>query len=139
MYFSKNMGKNEAGTSADSITASQRADVPSDSFPGEVPAGFFAIQYRNFQGQEKTFIAQAGSAYRKSNHICVMVEPGGSLITLSRDRILNLNDVEAAFPQRVAPGQEWPNPRERRVLNYHKHGKTSSALYESLRAKYPNW
>jgi hypothetical protein len=136
------MDKDEIGSPGDPVPASQRVDVSSDSLQGptgEAPAGSFAIQYRNFQGQEKTFIAQAGSAYRNKNHICVKVEPSGSIIALSRERILNLNEVEAAFPQRVAPGQAWPNPRERRVLNYHKGGKTTSAIYESLRAKYPNW
>jgi hypothetical protein len=129
-YFSKTMGRREAGSSADSLPGSQRV---------EAPAGSFAIQYRDFRGQERTFIAQSASARRVKNHIRVKVAPKGLLITLSRDRILNLAEVEAAFPQRVAPGQEWPNPRERRILNYHKAGKTTSPLHESVRAKYPNW
>ena len=141
-YFSKTMGKGESGRSADSVTVSQRADIPESAFaspPAKVRAGSIAIQYRNFRGQEKTFIAEAASAERVRNHISVKVEPKDLRIILSRDRILNLAEVEAAFPQRVAPGQEWPNPRERRILNYHKAGKTSSPLYESIRAKYPNW
>jgi hypothetical protein len=141
-YFSKTMGKSEAGPPGPSISLSQRTDVPAGSFGGasaNVPAGSFAIQYRDFRGQERTFIAQADSAYRVKNHISVKVAPQGRRIALSRDRILNLSDVEAAFPQRVAPGQEWPSARERRILNYHKAGKTTSPLYESIRAKYPSW
>lgn len=107
--------------------------------PSSVPAGSFTIRYRNFQGQEKTFIAQAASARRDKNHISVKVAPKGARIVLSRDRIQNLSEVEGAFPQRVAPGQEWPTPRERQILNYHKQHKSTSALYVSLCAKYPNW
>ncbi len=106
---------------------------------GFAPAGSMAIHYRNFQGQERTFIAEIGSARRDKNHISVQVAPKGTRIVLSRDRIQNLSEVENAFPQRVAPGQAWPTPRERQILNYHKERKSTSPLYESLRAKYPNW
>jgi hypothetical protein len=104
-----------------------------------VPAGSLAVRYRNFRKEEKTFIAEVGSAQRDKNHISVKVAPKGMRIVLSRDRIQNLSEVESAFPQRVAPGQAWPTPRERQILNYHKKRHSSSPLYESLRAKYPNW
>jgi hypothetical protein len=67
------------------------------------------------------------------------VAPKGQQITLSRDRIQNLQEVERQMPQRIEPGQEWPNKRERQVLNYHKKYKSTSPLYEKIRAKYPNW
>ena len=98
-----------------------------------------AIQYRNFRGQGKTFVAGLASARRTKNHITVKVSPQGKRIVLSRDRILNLSEVEAAFPQRLAPGQDRPTPRERQVLTYHKNRRSTSPLYESIRAKYPNW
>jgi hypothetical protein len=141
-YFSKTMGKGDAARLRASVTFSQRADVPASSAidqPAEVTAGSFVIHYRNFRGQEKTFVAQAASARRNMNHITVKVAPKGRRIALSRDRILNLNEVEAAFPQRVAPGQDWPTPLERQVLNYHIKRRSSSPRYESIRAKYPNW
>jgi hypothetical protein len=98
-----------------------------------------AIQYRNFQGQNKTFYADARSLHREKNHIAAKVAPKGKQITLSRDRIQNLQEVESQMPQRVAAGQNWPTPRERQVLNYHKKHGTTSPLYEKIRAKYPNW
>ena len=97
------------------------------------------IRYRNFRNEEKTFTSDASTIHRKQNHLSVQVVPSGERIALSRSRILNLPEVEASFPQRVAPDQPWPNPRERQVLNYHKKHGTTSGLYEQIRAKYPNW
>ncbi len=136
-YFSKTMGKAEATAPAETVTVSQPPEA--EPYAGPAPAGSFAIRYRNFRGQEKSFIAEAASARRKKNHIIVRVEPKRVTISLSRDRILNLSDVEAAFPQPVAPGQEWPTGAERRVLTYHKGRGSTSPLYEKIRAKYPNW
>jgi hypothetical protein len=113
-----------------------------DSTPGTTansPASSIAIQYRNFQGQNKTFYADARSLHREKNHIFAKVAPKGQQITLSRDRIQNLQEVERQIPQRVEHGQEWPNKRERQVLNYHKKYGTTSPLYEKIRAKYPKW
>jgi len=127
--------------------------------PVEVPAGSIAIQYRDFRGRDRTFVAEADSARRIRNHLSVKVssdrwhtvairnpqtgEPmKGSKerrIVLSRDRIKNLAEVESAIPQRVAPGQAWPSPRERQVMGYHTKNHSTSPLYESVRAKYPNW
>lgn len=101
--------------------------------------GSVAISYLNFKGELKTFNVEAGSAVRKKNHWSVKTSPRSCRIALSRDRIQNLSEVEAAFPQRVAPGQAPPTPRERQVLAYHKKYKTTSPLYEEIRAKYPNW
>ena len=98
-----------------------------------------SIRYRNFAGEERTFTAEKDSLVRKNNHLVGRVAPTGHKITLSRDRIQNLSEVEAAMPQRVAPGQGWPTPRERQILGYHKKHGTTSARYEQVRAKYPNW
>ena len=127
-YFSTSVGKSSA------------APPPLDfRQPAEVPAGSIAIQYRNFQGQGKTFVAQIASARRTSNHISVKVAPKGARIFLSRDRIVNLNDVEAAFAQRGRNWQNVPTPRERQVLAYHQKRRSTSPLYQSIRAKYPDW
>ena len=97
------------------------------------------IRYRNFAGQDRTFVAEKDSLVRKRNHLVGRVEPTGGKIALSRDRIQNLEEAESGLKSRIAPGQEWPTGRERRVLGYHmKHG-TSSPLFEKIRAKYPNW
>ncbi|HVN19185.1 MAG TPA: hypothetical protein VMU05_10445 [Dongiaceae bacterium] len=98
-----------------------------------------SIRYRNFAGQERTFSAELGSMVRKNNHLIARVAPIGSKITLSRDRIQNLAEVEAAMPRRVELGQPWPTPRERQILGYHKKHGTTSPRYEQVRAKYPNW
>lgn len=103
------------------------------------PAGSVTIQYRNFQGQNKTFYADARSLHREKNHIRATVAPKSQQISLSRDRIQNLQEVERQMPQRVEAGQEWPNKKERQVLSYHKKHGTTSPLYEKIRAKYPKW
>lgn len=97
------------------------------------------IRYRNFAGQERTFTAERDSIVRKQNHLVARVVPTGRKITLSRDRIQNLNEVDAAIPQRVAAGQPWPTPRERQILNYHKKHGSTSPRFEQVRTKYPNW
>jgi len=97
------------------------------------------IRYRNFAGQDRTFVAEMDSLVRKGNHLVGRVEPNGEKIALARDRIQNLEEVEAGPTQRVAPGQPLPTPRERQVLGYHKKHGTSSPLFEKIRAKYPNW
>jgi hypothetical protein len=107
---------------------------------GSAPAGSVAIQYRNFQDQAKTFYADRSSLHREKNHIIAKVAPKGQQISLSRDRIQNLREVEGEMPrQRVDAGQDWPNKRERQVLGYHSKNHTTSPLYEKIRAKYPKW
>jgi hypothetical protein len=141
-YFSKKMGKGDTARASDSITFTEPGNRTADSpawASANVPAGSFAIRYRDFRGQERTFVAQAASAQRNKNHIRVQVAPKGARIVLARNRILNLNEVDAAFPQRLEPGQDWPTPRERQVMTYHKKRRSTSPLYESIRAKYPNW
>ncbi len=109
------------------------------SQPASAPAGSVTIHYKNFQGQNKTFYADARSLHREKNHIRATVAPKNQQISLSRDRIQNLQEVERQMPQRVDPGQEWPNKKERQVLSYHKKHGTTSPLYEKIRAKYPKW
>ena len=106
---------------------------------GSAPAGSVTIQYRNFQGQAKTFYADGRSLHREKNHINATVAPKSQQISLARDRIQNLQEVERQMPQRVEAGQDWPNKKERQVLNYHKKHRTTSPLYEKIRAKYPKW
>jgi len=97
------------------------------------------IRYRNFAGQDRSFVAELSSVVRRKNHLVAKVVPTGTKVSLSRDRIQNLTEVEAAMPQSVAPGQEWPSRVERQILSYHKKHGTTSARYQQVRAKYPNW
>jgi hypothetical protein len=104
------------------------------------PASPVHIRYRNFQGQEKTFTADKESLRRTRNHIIARVAPTGENISLSRDRIQNLLEVEEAVPQvSDAARRSGPTARERRVLAFHKKRNSTSPLYERIRAKYPDW
>ncbi len=138
MYFDTALAQRAGGAGQPVITA--RPASVQKTFHGDfAPVRAMAIRYRNFEGQEKTFTADAESAERRKHHLVVRVAPTGQHLSLARDRILNLAEVESAFTQRVAPEQDWPTPRERQVLNYHKKHRSSSPLYEKIRAKYPNW
>jgi hypothetical protein len=125
--------------------AADAQPAPARGAPAKIPRGNWqprqpiTVRYRNFQEREQTFTAEADSCRREKNHISVLVAPTGRRITLRRDRIANLAEVEERCAQRVPPGQAWPTPRERQVLNYHKKHKSTSALYEKIRAKYPDW
>lgn len=103
------------------------------------PEHSVSIRYVNFVGQNRDFSAERDSLVRKRNHIVAQVAPTGKKITLFRDRIQNLSEVEAYASQRVEPGQNWPTGRERQILNYHKKHGTTSQRYEEVRAKYPSW
>ncbi len=104
-----------------------------------LPGHSLMIEYRNFQGQQKTFTADRESLQRKGNHIVARVAPTGERISLSRDRIQNLSEVEEALPKVDESKPPGPNGRERQVLSYHKKYKSTSPLYEKIRAKYPDW
>ena len=103
------------------------------------PTNPIEIRYTNHRGESRTFTGDRSSLVRRKEHIVVKVAPTGRAITLARKRITNLSEVEAAMPQRVEPGQDWPSARERQVLSYHKKHGSTSPLYEKIRAKYPNW
>jgi hypothetical protein len=103
------------------------------------PVQPITIRYRNFAGQDRTFVAELESVVRKGNHLVGRVAPTGRKIALLRERIQNLGEVDSQLPQRVASGQPWPTPRERQVLGYHKKHGTSSPVFDKIRAKYPDW
>jgi hypothetical protein len=98
-----------------------------------------SIRYVNYVGQSRDFSAELESICRKKNHLVARIAPTGRKITLSRERIQNLAEVEALLPKRVEPGQDWPTRVERQILIYHKKHGTTSPRYEQVRAKYPNW
>lgn len=123
------------------LRASQARAGRSSSPPREnfSPLAPIEIHYRNFRGEEKTFTADTETLRRRQNHIIAQVTPTGERISLSRDRIQNLGEVEKAVPQIAPSQQEGPTARERQVLGYHKKHKSTSPLYEEIRAKYPDW
>jgi len=103
------------------------------------PRSPIEIRYRNFRGQEKAFTAESKTLRRKRNHIIAQVVPTGESISLSRERIQNLEEVETALPEITESLKLGPTARERQVLGYHKKHKSTSPLYEEIRAKYPDW
>ena|SRR5947207_1028977 len=129
-YFDGSLGSS-GSLRANGSRASRRSDFS--------PAKPLTIRYRNFRGEEKTFTADEESLRRKHNHIIARVVPTGEEISLSRERIQNLDEVDYAVPQKVERVPQGPTARERQVLAYHKKYKTTSSLYESIRAKYPDW
>jgi hypothetical protein len=106
---------------------------------GFSPESPLTIRYRNFRGEEKTFIADSGSLRRTRNHIIARVAPTGESISLCRDRIQNLQEVESALPKITDSQPSGPTARERQVLGFHKKHKSTSPLYEEIRLKYPDW
>jgi len=124
-YFDASLGR-QAGTTVPTKGSFQ-------------PLQPITIRYRNFAGQDRTFLAELESVVRKGDHLVGRVAPTGRKIALLRDRIQNLGEVDSQLPQRVASGQPWPTPRERQVLGYHKKHGTRSPLFDKIRAKYPNW
>ncbi len=98
--------------------------------PGEYQ---LVIQYVNFRGEEKAFIGDRRTLRQKRNHVSVRVAPTGTRISLSKDRIRNLAEVEMALRR------SFPSTKERRVLTFHARRRSTSPLYERLRVKYPEW
>ena len=97
------------------------------------------IRYVNFRNESKTFRVDPASVKRKSNHILAREQSSGLQITLSRDRIRNMAEVDLALPEKDRSGVPRPSARELQVLGYHTKYKTTSPLYEKIRAKYPKW
>ena len=105
-----------------------------------VPSGnTVSIRYRNFRDESKTFTADRSSLKRRHNHIVARVAPSWRQLSLSRDRIENLSEIDAHLPERDRSGTPQPTARERQVLGYHKKYGTTSPLYEKIRTKYPSW
>src|SRR2546421_13085735 len=133
-YFMFAQGRSETPRP---VTSSPQSPQPSSAMPSQP----ITIQYVNFQGQQKNFVADASTLKRSREHILAKVAPKGQQIALARRRIQNLHEVEQALPQghRGDSGDSYPNARERQVLSYHKKHKSTSPLFEKIRAKYPNW
>jgi hypothetical protein len=119
-----------------------RSSVPvssGQSLSTRPSGGTINIWYHNYKGESKNFVADAGYLRRNHNHIIAKVAPAGKQITLSRDRIQNMHEVDPHLPARDRSDAPQPTARERQVLGYHKKYGTTSPLYEKIKAKYPNW
>ena len=114
--------------------------VPSPAPPqGDVSfASPIEIQYSNFRGEEKTFVANRETARLKRSHVSVEVEPTGARIALKRERIVSGGEVDSLIESLDQARKSGPSPTEARVLRFHKNRGTTSPLYESLLRKYPS-
>lgn len=100
---------------------------------GDFDPGSSAVQirYRNFQGEEKSFTGDRRTVRRRGNHISLCLAPTGRRVSLARDRIQNLSELDS-----LARQEPKLTPTERQVVGYHKKRGTTSALYESIKRKY---
>ncbi len=96
--------------------------------------GSLEIRYKNFVGESKTFTGDYRTAYVRGHHVVIRVVPTGKRISLNLENIQNRDEVEPLVTANV-----WPTPNERRILNYHLKRGSSSALFEELRRKYPDY
>jgi hypothetical protein len=90
------------------------------------------LHYCNFQGEEKTFVGDRRTLRVRGRCISLRVMPTGEYIALRRDRIHNLDEIEAAL-------EALPTKVERQVLAYHRKYGTTSPLHQKVKSKYPDW
>lgn len=90
------------------------------------------VRYTNYLGVEGTYSGDRRTIWRTNEHISLLLCPTGRRVSFARGRIQNLSDVEPWI-------HPTPTARERQVLNYHKKKGTSSALFEQIRKKYPDY
>ena len=92
------------------------------------------IRYRNYRGNEIIYAADARTAYLSGEYVAVRLAPTGKRVSFKLDRIQNRGDVEP-----VLSNSPQPSGNERRILHYHLKRGSSSAAFEKLRQKYPNY
>ena len=95
------------------------------------------IEYTNFQGERKTFTCDGRSLRVRGRHLSTRVAPSGWRIALRLDHIGNLDEIKARVASAHRAMQGVP-PRAAHVIQFHRRRGTTSPLYESLRAKYPD-
>lgn len=91
------------------------------------------VRYRNFRGEERTFSGDRRTVRRRGNHISLCLAPTGRRVALARDRIQNVSELDS-----LARQEPKLTAKERQVVGYHQKRRSSSALYESIKRKYPN-
>lgn len=118
-----------------STTSSSHMPAPRQRvLKGGFDPGAHAVQirYRNFQGEEKSFTGDRRTVRRRGNHISVCLAPTGKRVSLARDRIQNATELDS-----LAREESKLTPKERQIVGYHRKRGSTSALYESLKRKYP--
>ena len=96
------------------------------------------IRYTNARGEAKSFTGDRRSLRVRGRHLSVCVAPSGLRIALALERISNLDDLTGAIP--IPGAQEGgPTPHEAYVMQFHRRQGATSALFNSLAAKYPDF
>lgn len=98
------------------------------------------LRYRNFRGNVREYVGDKRTIRVKGNFISIHLVPTGKRVAFNRQFIENLSksDMEVLRDQ-MGKKQRIPSSKERQVLGYHKKHGTMSALYETIRRKYPDW
>jgi len=110
------------------------AATPLLQFSGSFrPVDSVEIRYRNFRGDDQTYVGDASTIREVSQHISICLVPTGKRVAFAKKWLTNPSDLH---PPDSSP---TPTNRERQVLNFHKKRGSTSSLYESLRQKYPNF
>ena len=129
-HFDRDFAYRERATLEKRRTESEQSRPRTGNFdPGE---NKIDLRYTNYLGVEGTYTGDRRTIWRTNEHISLRLCPTGKRVSFARGRVLNLNDVEQWT-------QAAPNAREKQVLNYHKKRGTSSALFEQIRKKYPDY
>ena len=92
------------------------------------------IRYQNFRGNEIIYSADPRTVYQQSEYLVARLAPTGKRASFKLARIQNRSEVES-----ILSDNPQPTGDERRILHYHLRHGTSSAAFEKLRQKYPNY
>ena len=117
------------------------APIPVDTrdLSGHFDPGTYTVEirYRNSRGQNRIYTGDARTLRESGEHISLLLVPTGRRVAFAKKRIQNLSDI-SVHPSSPLSGPK-PTARESRVLRFHSRRGSTSALYESLRRKYPNY
>ncbi|MGC0774277.1 MAG: hypothetical protein WB543_15190 [Candidatus Acidiferrum sp.] len=92
------------------------------------------IHYQNFRGNEIIYSADPRTVYQQNEYVVARLAPTGKRVSFKLARVQNRSDVDS-----ILSGNPQPTGNERRILHYHLRHGTSSAAFEKLRQKYPNY
>ncbi|HXX46076.1 MAG TPA: hypothetical protein VEJ38_15205 [Candidatus Acidoferrales bacterium] len=117
---------------------STQAPTPLPRFSGNFDPGSnrIEIRYRNFRGDEQTYVGDRRTLRRRGQHVSICLAPAGRRATFALKWVISPSGLEGMASASEADG---PNAKERRVLAYHEKRGTTSTLYEALRKKYPDF
>ena len=130
VHFDREFADRERSTLEKRRTESAQSRPREGNFdPGEYKID---VRYTNYLGVEGASSGGRRTIWRTKGPFSLLLCPTGRRVSFARARILNLNDLEQGTPA-------GPTAREKQVLNYHKSKGTSSALFEEIRKKYPDY